>query len=93
MKFLGIVTLCAGAIVLSACGGSSHADCKDGPTTAAYLKRVGDDMAVAAKAGKIDQSKLLEMQKAFNSVADGVPEGDFGALCTKVDELRKKYGL
>lgn len=94
MKIFGIVALSVGAIVLSACGGgSSHATCKDQASTTAYLKQFTDDMMAAATAGKIDPAKAQELQTDMMKIGDGVKEGDYGAICVKLDDLKKKYGI
>lgn len=92
MKILGTAALLAGAVLLSACGGSSsHATCKDEASTKAYFEKFTNDMI--ASAGKIDPTKAGELQTDMGKLTDGVKEGDYGALCTKLDDIRKKYGI
>ena len=50
-------------------------------------------MMAAATAGKIDAAKAQELQADMMKIGDGVKEGDYGAICVKIDELKKKYGV
>ncbi len=94
MKFFAIAALAAGSLVLSACGGgTSHASCKDEATTKAYFEQFTKDMMAAATAGKIDAAKAQEMQADMMKMTDGVSEGDYGGVCVKLDEIKKKYGV
>lgn len=94
MKLFAIAALAAGALVLSACGGgTSHASCKDEATTKAYFEQFTKDMMAAATSGKIDPAKAQEMQTDMMKMTDGVKEGDYGAICVKLDEIKKKYGV
>lgn len=92
MKLFGTAALLAGAVLLSACGGgSSHATCKDEASTKAYFEKFTTDMI--ANASKIDPSKAAEMQADMGKITEGVKEGDYGAICTKLDDIKKKYGI
>ena len=94
MKILGIASLAACALVLAACGGgSSHASCKDEATTTAYMQKFPTDMTSAITSGKVDPSKASEIQADLMKIPDGVKEGDYGGICVKVDEIKKKYGI
>jgi len=92
MKIFGTAALLAGAVLLSACGGSSsHATCKDEASTKAYFEKFTTDMI--ANAGKMDPAKAGEMQADMGKMMEGVKEGDYGALCVKLDDIKKKYGI
>lgn len=92
MKILGTAALLAGAVLLSACGGSSsHATCKDEASTKAYFEKFTQDMI--ANASKIDPAKAGDLQADMAKVTDGVKEGDYGALCVNLDKVKEKYGI
>lgn len=92
MKILGIVALSVGAVVLSACGGSSHATCKDEASTMAYAQKWSEDLQAAAMAGKVDPAKAAEASKELMDNQAALSK-DMGAFCTKLDEIRKKVGF
>jgi hypothetical protein len=69
----------------------NHPQCKDEASTKAYFEKFTTDMI--ANASKIDPAKAGELQADMGKMTDGVKEGDYGALCTKLDDVRKKYGI
>ncbi|MFO1237311.1 MAG: hypothetical protein U1F24_09920 [Alphaproteobacteria bacterium] len=94
MKILGIAAVAAGALVLAACGGgSSHAVCKDEKSATEYAAKWAADLQAAATAGKIDMAKLAEAGQEMQKELSSVGATDYGAGCTKLDELRKKIGF
>ena len=72
MKIFGIVALSVGAVVLSACGGSSHATCKDEASTMAYAQKWSEDLQAAAMAGKIDPAKAISDLNAQRTALDAI---------------------
>ncbi len=91
MKIFGTAALLAGAVLLSACGGGSHATCKDEASYAAYVQKWTTDFQAAVAAGKIDQAKAMEVGQEMSKNAADIK--DIGAACTKLDEMRSKLGF
>ena len=70
---------------------TSHPYCKDEASTKAYFEKFTTDMI--ANAAKIDPAKAGELQADMGKITEGVKEGDYGALCVKLDEIKAKYGI
>lgn len=94
MKLFGTAALLAGAVLLSACGGSSsHAVCKDEKSAMEYITKIQGEIQAAVIAGKVDQAKLLEATQQMQKDAEKVSQTDFGAGCKLLDDYKAKLGL
>lgn len=79
---------------LAACGGqTSHPTCKDEASATAYIQKFQSDMMTAATSGKLDTAKVTEMQTEMAKEFESLKENDWGGLCTKIDNLKSKYGI
>lgn len=92
MKIFTTTALMAGAVLLAACGGGSHAVCKDEASATAYAQKWAADLQAALASGKIDATKAQEAMQNMSKDMQGVGN-DYGAGCTKLDELRSKLGF
>jgi hypothetical protein len=83
------------AVTVTACGGgASHPVCKDEASTNTYVQKFTTDLMAAAQAGKIDAAALQsfqgDMTKAMSEAAE---KKDWAAVCTVLDDARKKGGF
>lgn len=94
MKRFGMAAIAAAALVLAACGGGgSHPTCKDEASATAYAQKWASDLQTAAAAGKVDAAKLTAAMEKMQKELSSVGATDYGAGCTKLDEIRKEVGF
>lgn len=92
MKSFGIAALAAAALILGACGGTSHASCKDEKSTMEYAQKWATDLGTAMASGKVDAAKAqASVQKQAEEA--GKMGNDFGAYCNMLDGMRKDLGF
>ena len=92
MKIFGTAALLAGAVLLSACGGSSHSVCKDEKSATEYAMKIMGEIQAAAAAGKIDMQKMQE--GAAKMQKDGADVGnDYAKGCKLLDDYKASLGL
>ncbi len=94
MKIFATAALLAGAVLLSACGGSSsHAVCKDEKSAMEYVTKIQGEIQTAMVSGKIDPAKLKEATEQMQKDAEKVGATDYGAGCKLLDDYKAKLGL
>ncbi len=87
---LTVLAVAGAAFLVSACGGS-HAVCKDEASSRQYFEKSMAEMQ--ANAGTIPPEKFGEMQSDMTAIAEAGASGDWGSACTKIDDMRKKFGI
>lgn len=70
---------------------TEHAFCKDEASATDYAAAFSG--AVQAGFARLDPSRVAELQADLARMTEGLKEGDYGALCAKMDALRQKYGF
>lgn len=93
MKIFGTAALLAGAVLLSACGGSSHSVCKDEKSATEYAAKITKEIQEAIVAGKVDQAKVVEATEQMQKDAANIKGNDFGAGCKVLDDYKARLGL
>lgn len=94
MKRFALAALATAALVLGACGGgSSHSVCKDEKSATEYATKWATDLQAAAAAGKVDVAKMTAAMEKMQKDLAGIGANDYGAGCTKLDEIRKEVGF
>ncbi len=78
------------SLMLAACGGSGHPVCVDEKTTQEYSRQFVTDMIAAA--GRLKPDVLKNVETELQGISTGSGQ-DFAGFCTKVDDIRKKYGI
>ena len=92
MKSFAFAALAGAALILGACGGTSHPTCKDQASTTEYATKWANDLSSAIGSGKVDAAKAqASMQKQLDEA--GKMGNDFGAYCNMLDTQRKELGF
>lgn len=82
------ILLTAAVSVLAAC--SNHSTCVDEKSMQEYTNAFVNDMIAAA--GRVSPADMRALQSELDGISKGDPQ-DFAGFCTRLDGLRKKYGI
>ena len=78
--------LALSALIPAACGGGTHANCRDEDATTAYTQKWQSDLTAAIAAGTVDQAKAQRAgEELMKSQADIT---DLAAFCSRLDDIR-----